>query len=155
MNTTTFTDKNINDIIDDMNQPKGVTINLTLTSEQFSTLMNRGIESLPNEVLQNVVIEGLRKAINSSNYESLFIKYNHSTYGILEATPSDYLKKLLKEIFDTDETRAKLKQIEDDMIEKLKTDKHRVLRDAITELICGGICRSEAFREAVRDALRR
>ena len=135
---------------------RGININLTLTEEQFNTLMTKGFESLPNVVIQDVVLDVIKSSITKTDALSkVFVKTTGNGFcGIIEHSPSDYLQKILKELFETEETRAKLKQIEDDMIAYLVDNKRQLLERAISELICSGVCHSDAFRNAVRNAMR-
>ena len=125
-------------------------VEINVDEMQFKELLDKQLTELPQEVIQNIIIESIREYFTQNDYqmiENLFIK-RESRYGYTEKSSSEFLDKLIRAC-----DYSKLQEVVDVAIENLKENNERILKDMFIEAIADRLGSTYTMRDSVSHIL--
>ena len=126
-------------------------VEINVDEMQFKELLDKQLTELPQEVIQNIIIESIREYFTQNDYqmiENLFIN-KESRYGYIEKSSSVFLDKLMREC-----DYSKLQEVVDAAVENLKENNERILKDMLIEALAAKLTDTYSMRQSVEYILR-
>ena len=124
-------------------------IEINVDELQFKELLEGELKNLPKDKIQEVIVEGIRTYVNThpEMIKDLFVD---SSYSWREQ-PTYYLKEIVKNHIPQDAFKDTVEGI----VYTLKNNYDKILRDAIIDMLIGGIFNSYNFQDRIRETLNR
>lgn len=124
-------------------------VKIEVSDEQFQTLVQKSIEDLPKEKMQEILLETMRQYLTEKDiWEKLLIEKTSSGWNSKDV-PSNFLREIIKHDGESDTAIA---EIRTEMLEHLKKNSEEVLRKAIGDMILKKLFGSNEFYEAAYNA---
>ena len=121
-------------------------VEINVDEMQFKELLDKQLTELPQEVIQNIIIESIREYFTQDDYkmiENLFIE-TKTSYGYTEKNSSYFLQGLMRGC-----DYSKLQEVVDAAIENLKENNERILKDMFIEAIADRLSNTYTMRDSV------
>ena len=126
-------------------------VEINVDEMQFKELLDKQLTELPQEVIQNIIIESIREYFTQNDYqmiENLFIK-KETHYGYTEKSSSEFLNRLMNGC-----DYSKLQEVVDAAVENLKENNERILKDMLIEALANSLSNTFSMRQSVENILR-
>lgn len=126
-------------------------VTIEVDEKMFADVINKELEALPKEKIQDIIVESIGEYLRSNNYENierLFIDIK-DRYGYKDVYAKPVMEKLVAGC-----DYSKLQDVVDAAIDSLKADYNKILIDTISECIVRGMTDHYGFRQAVEDSVR-
>lgn len=108
-------------------------ISINVDEAQFKELMDKSLAALPEEKLQEVVLEGFRTYLtNTDVLKELTIEKD---LWRCKTIPTQFLKEIMLRTTNTD----KLNDLRDEMIGVVRENFDEIMRNAMAQIICNGV----------------
>ena len=127
-------------------------IEINVDKTQFKDILDKELQDLPKEVLQNIIAESIKGYFQQDNYknvERIFIqdsKNPYSYYNSKEA--SDLLKSVLKDC-----NYSELQNVVDEAINTLKNEHYNILKNILKDMFIHGLTQDYTFRSSLELAI--
>ena len=108
-------------------------ININVDETQFKELMDKSLAALPEEKLQEVVLEGFRTYLTNTNVLKELIMAKDA-WGY-EIKPTQFFQEIMLRTTKTN----KLNDLRDEMIEVIRENFDEVIHMAMAQIVCNGI----------------
>ena len=121
-------------------------VEINVDEMQFKELLDKQLTELPQEVIQNIIIESIREYFTQNDYqmiENLFIK-KETRYGYTEKSSNEFLNRLINSC-----DYSKLQEVVDAAVENLKENNERILKDMFIEAIADRLSNTYTMRDSV------
>lgn len=108
-------------------------ININVDETQFKELMDKSLAALPEEKLQEVVLEGFRTYLTNTNVLKELIMAKDA-WGY-EIKPTQFFQEIMLRTTKTN----KLNDLRDEMIEVIRENFDEIIHKAMAQIVCNGI----------------
>lgn len=108
-------------------------ISINVDETQFKELMDKSLAALPEEKLQEVVLEGFRTYLTNTNVLKELIMAKDA-WGY-EIKPTQFLQEIMLRTTKTN----KLNDLRDEMIDVVRENFDEIIHKAMAQIVCNGI----------------
>lgn len=108
-------------------------ISINVDETQFKELMDKSLVALPEEKLQEVVLEGFRTYLTNTNVLKELIMAKDA-WGY-EIKPTQFLQEIMLRTTKTN----KLNDLRDEMIDVVRENFDEIIHKAMAQIVCNGI----------------
>lgn len=127
-------------------------VEINVDETQFKDILDKELQDLPKEILQNIIAESIRGYFQQDDYknvERIFIKDSQNAYSYYHSKEaSDLLKSVLKDC-----NYSELQDVVDEAINTLKNEHYNILKNILTDMFIQGLTQDYKFRESLELAI--
>ena len=118
-------------------------IEIEVNEEQFATVLQKTIAELPKEKLEELVLEGFRKYLETNPNKVVGMVAKFSSWNNEIVGPTPCFEKAITEVVKTDEMYRKLAE---DMLQIIKDNYDHIIRDIMLKMMLQGFVRNQDFQ---------
>ena len=127
-------------------------IEINVDEIQFKDILDKELKDLPKEVLQDVIVQGIKGYFEQNNYENvqkLFLKENggYNSWDT-KITTTEFLNGLVN---DCD--YSGLQDVVDEAIKSVRDNHKEILEDMILRIITNGFFQDYNFRNQLESVI--
>ena len=119
---------------------------------QFKDILDKELQDLPKEVLQNIIVESIKGYFQQDNYknvEKIFLHEEKSSYGWSSHNkPNELLTSVLKNC-----DYYQLQEVVDEAINTLKEEHYNILKDILKDILIQGLTSNYTFQSSLELAI--
>ena len=109
-------------------------VEINVDETQFKDILDKELQDLPKEVLQNIIVESIKGYFQQDNYknvEKIFLHEEKSSYGWSSHNkPNELLTSVLKNC-----DYYQLQEVVDEAINTLKEEHYNILKDILKDIL--------------------
>lgn len=127
-------------------------LKINVDESLFKDVLEKELEALPKEKIQEIIFAGIENYFNNSDViKNLFVTQErpYSYASNTETVPS----KLLKDTCTKFDLSPAFKELEEKMINELKSNYQQILTRAMTDFFLNGVRSYSGFNDGVREVL--
>ena len=123
-------------------------IEINVDETQFKDILDKELQDLPKEVLQNIIVESIKGYFQQDDYknvEKIFLHEEKSFYGWSSHNePNELLTSVLKNC-----DYYLLQEVVDEAINTLKEEHYNILKDILKDMFIKGLTTNYAFQSSL------
>ena len=127
-------------------------IEINVDETQFKDILDKELQDLPKEVLQNIIAESIKGYFQQDNYknvERIFIQDSQNSYGYYHSKEAT---ELLKSVLN-DCNYSELQDVVDEAINTLKNEHYNILKNILKDMFIHGLTEDYTFRSSLELAI--
>ena len=122
-------------------------IEINVDETQFKDILDKELQDLPKEVLQNIIVESIKGYFQQDDYknvEKIFLHEEKSSYGWSHNEPNELLTSVLKNC-----DYYQLQDVVDEAINILKKEHYNILKDILKDMFIKGLTTNYTFQSSL------
>ena len=127
-------------------------VEINVDETQFKDILDKELQDLPKEVLQNIIVESIKGYFQQDDYknvEQIFLHEEKSSYGWSSHNePNELLISVLKNC-----DYYQLQEVVDEAINTLKEEHYNILKDILKDMFIKGLTTNYAFQSSLELAI--
>lgn len=126
-------------------------VEINVDETQFKDILDKELQDLPKEVLQNIIVESIKGYFQQDNYknvEKIFLREEKSSYGWSNNKPNELLTSVLKNC-----DYYQLQEVVDEAINTLKEEHYNILKDILKDIFIIGLTTNYTFQSSLESAI--
>ena len=127
-------------------------VELNVDETQFKDILDKELQDLPKEVLQNIIVESIKGYFQQDDYknvEKIFLHEEKNSYGWSSHNePNVLLTSVLKNC-----NYSKLQDVVDEAINTLKEEHYNILKNILKDMFIKGLTTDYTFQSSLELAI--
>lgn len=126
-------------------------IEINVDETQFKDILDKELQDLPKEVLQNIIVESIKGYFQQDDYknvEKIFLHEEKNSYGWSHYEPNELLTSVLKNC-----DYYQLQEVVDEAINTLKEEHYNILKDILKDMFIKGLTTHYTFQSSLELAI--